>query len=171
MDKEEILNHIKSACMLYGLKAMANDLGKPYSTLSNELDHRDFAKLGFLTTLSILENSHASYAPTPARDAAVQAMDLIENALGRIAFQVPEPSDKPVPQTMRLMADMSKGFANTMQTLADAIDDGAFTADEIMDCLSATTEVIKVSLQLKHHLKSIHPRPRANSQPQKRAAR
>ena len=155
MDKEEILNQVKAACMSYPLRAMAADLGKPYSTLSNELDHRDYAKLGFLSTLSIIENSVASYAPDQSRTAALHAMDLIEAGLNRIAFEVPLTTHQPIPQTMRLMAALSKEYGETIATLADAIDDHKFTKEEIQQCIKETRDLLKVALQLDHHLHAI----------------
>ncbi|MCF8025832.1 MAG: hypothetical protein K9K82_10145 [Desulfobacteraceae bacterium] len=153
LKKEDILNQVKIAAMAYGLKGMADDLGKPYSTLSNELDHREYAKLGFLTALQIIENSQTSIAPIQSKTAGIMVLDLIEEGFDRVAFQIPDPPrNGKAPQTMRIIAKLSKDFSETTSSLADAVEDEVFTQDEVEQCLKKNRQLIKACLQIDHFL-------------------
>ena len=152
LNKEEILNQVKITAMAYSLKNMADDVGKPYSTLSNELDHRDFAKLGFLTTLQILEHSQSPSATVQSKSAGLMVLDLIEEGFNRVAFAIPDPPKEKIPQTMRMIAKLSKEFSEATGALADSIEDNHFTRQEAEVCLKENRDLIKACLRIDHFL-------------------
>lgn len=156
IDKDEVLNQIKASVFAYGLKAMASDLDKPYSTLSNELREAEYAKLGFNTGLSIIEHAHAPYAPAHSRDAAVMALDMVEEALGRVAFRIPDPpSDRQAPEIMRIISDLGKEFSEAIQAMAKAIEDGRVSRQEAKKCLKENRDLLKACLQIDHYLQRL----------------
>jgi len=160
MDKNEILNQVKIAVMGYPMKAMADELDKAYSTLSNELDHRDTAKLGFLTALGILAKSQGAGAPSQSRYAGIKAVDLIEAGFGRVAFELPKaiPTDpRPI---MQMAAKLSKEFGEAVQELASCIDPespggGRTIAEEAERCLKEIGDLVKACIELQGYFQCL----------------
>lgn len=149
--KPAIFNQINIAVRAYGRKAMADDLDKPYSTLSNELEERDWAKMGLRDALSIWDLCLQPDAPEQAQIAAEKALDLIDEGFGRIAYTIPE-TNHGMTQTMHLMAEMSKQFAENLDALAEAIRDGQWSTKEANDCLKENRDLIRVCLQVEGFL-------------------
>lgn len=159
IDKEEVLNQLKAAVFAYGTKAMASDLGKPYSTLSNELREAEFAKLGWNTGLSVIEHAHAPHAPAHSRDAAIMALDMIEEALGRVAFHISDqPSDRQAADTMHLISQLSKEFSEAIESMAKAVEDNHISRQEAKKCLKENRDLLKACLQIDHYLQCLEQR-------------
>jgi hypothetical protein len=155
IDKQEVLNQIKICAMSYPLKALADDLDKPYSTLSNELDHREYAKLGFLTALSIVEKSQKPSAGDVCRAAGMAVVDLIEEGLGRIGYKAPTRSGAAEVGVLRLMARMAKEYGETVQAMAFSIEDGQLDAGEVERCLKENRELLRACLEADAYLKGL----------------
>jgi len=151
VDKQEVINQIKIMAMAYPLKVMANDLDKPYSTLSNELDEREWAKLGFRTVLSMLERAFSNEAPEQSRTAALMVLDMIEAGFNRVAYNIPE-MDGSVVEIMRLISDLSIQYAEDINNLANAMQDGQWTSNEIERCRKENRDLLTSCLQIEAYL-------------------
>lgn len=154
MDKQKIVDQFKILAMAYGLKVMANDLDKAYSSLANELDERDWAKLGLRTALSMLEQVLIiNPRSEQAMMAANNILDMISNGFGRISYVIPtDIGDKGLVQTIRLIADLSREYAGDIECLADALVDGKMTDKEACECQQKNRELIKAALLIELHL-------------------
>jgi hypothetical protein len=158
MDKQEIINQIKIMAMAYPLKAMANELDKPYSTLSNELDEREWAKLGFRTVLSMLERSFSPSAPEQSRTAGLMVLDMIEAAFGRVAYNIPRSTENPT-DLMRLISSLSIEYAQDIEHLACAFDDGKWTKHEISRCRKENRDLLRSCLKIEAYLDRVASTP------------
>jgi len=154
LDKQEIVNNVKIVAMAYPLKVLANDLDKPYSTLSNELDEREWAKLGFRTVLGILERSFSTSAPEQSRMAGLKVLDLIEAGFGRVAYTIPEQTNGPT-DLMHLIAILSTEYAQSIEHLATAIEDGKITGQEVCRCRKENRDLLTACLQIEAYLKNL----------------
>ena len=157
LDKQQIIDQIKIMAMAYPLKIMANDLDKPYSTLSNELDEREYAKLGFRTVLSMLERSLSCEAPEQSSTAALKVLDMIEAGFNRVAYNIPETGGHMV-EIMRLISDLSIQYAEDINNLANAMQDGQWTSDEIAQCRKENRDLLTSCLQIEAYLDHLEPR-------------
>lgn len=153
MDKNEILNQVKIAAMGYPLKAMSDDLGKAYSTLSNELDHRGTAKLGFMDALGILDRGF--HGSKQSRLAALEAADMIEAGLGRIAFSIPETINNNAHPLMKKVASLAKEFSEAVSEISTSIEDGHVSRKEAENCLTELKDLLTVTLELRMYFKQI----------------
>jgi len=59
IDIDSILAQVKITVLAYQMKNMPAILGYTYETISNQIDHRDKHKLGFISFLQILTRSAA----------------------------------------------------------------------------------------------------------------
>ena len=151
----EIMNQIVIAVRSYGRKSMADNLDKAYSTLANELEERDWAKLGLRDALKIIGMCLGQDAPEMARMAATRALDLIDDQFNRIGYTIPDKVNGDMTHTMHLMSQLSKEFGDSIKSLADAISDGCFHPKEIAECLSENRDLMKVCLQVEHYLREM----------------
>ena len=151
----EILNQIVIAVRAYGRKAMAEDLDKAYSTLSNELEERDWAKLGLRDALRIIGLCLDKDAPEMSKMAATQALDLVDDQFNRIGYTIPDGVNNGMVHTMHLMSKLSKEFSESISALASAIEDTCMTNEEVKRCLAENRDLIRVCLQVEHFLRDL----------------
>ena len=151
VDKQDVMDQIKIMAMAYPLKGMANALDKSYSTLSNELDERDWAKLGFRTVLSMISLSLEPGAPEQSRIAALKVLDKMESGFGRVAYTIPNVSDGMV-DVLKLISSMSTEYAVNIKRLAWAMEDGSWTPDESEKCRGQNRELLKACLRIEAYL-------------------
>lgn len=154
LDKQQIIDQVKIMAMAYPLKVMANDLDKPYSTLSNELDEREWAKLGFRTVLSMLERSLSHEAPEQSFTAAVKVLDMIEAGFNRVAYNIPK-ADGYAVEIMRLISDLSVQYAEDIGHLATAMEDGQWTQKEIKTCRKENRDLLTSCLKIEAYLEHL----------------
>lgn len=152
IDKNAVLEQVKLASMAYPMRALSNDLDKAYSTLSNELDHRDYAKLGFMTGMSILEKSMSRNETS--RTAALAAVDMIEAGLGRVAFLIPKPNGTPE-DVLGLVANLSHEYAEIVAAIGDGLRDGKLDKKEIADCEKKGRALLKACLEMNAHFEEL----------------
>jgi len=156
LDYEEIMAQLKIAVLAYPMKAIAPEIGKEYQTLSNELGHREDFKLGFISALQILSVTQHPHANQQSRAAGIQALDKIEEGLGRVAFVIPRAKDTEMQPIMELVAKVSKEFGENMQELATAIQDGKITEQEARDCSKETQDLINACIRLQAFLEQYY---------------
>jgi len=150
--KNEVLEKIKMAVLAYPMKAMADDLGKPYSTLANELDHRGTGKLGFLTALSIIERACAG--TIESRAGALSALDEIEAGIGRVAFAPACSREAKMCDVLKMTAMTAKNFGEYMQVMGEAVQDGRITKKEAERCISELVRLVRVCMEAKSCLEA-----------------
>lgn len=151
LESNEILEQIKIAAAAYSAKAMADELGKPYSTFSNELRHEGTAKLGLLCALQIIHKSYWS-KNQQAKTAAVMALDMLEKSIGRLAYALP-PRGPNVHPLFKNIAALSKEFGEAIQALADAIADGRVNHREAQACAKELDDLLAAGLELREYFK------------------
>ncbi len=141
IDIDRIIDQLDVAVKNYPMKALAPKLGKRYGTLANEISDQPGYKLGLITALQILEAT---------RD--LKALDLIEEAFGRVPITIPKPEKGQMTAIMRLVAALSKEFAENVKELANALRDGVITKKEAEKCLKENMDLIKICLELQAYL-------------------
>lgn len=154
VDKQEVMNQIVIAVRAYGRKAMANDLNKAYSTLSNELEERDWGKLGLRDAMTILELCLDPSAPEQSRVAAYKALDMIDAGFNRIAYNIP-PTNHSTTKTLRLVSKFMKESSENFGALADAMDDNEWQKHEVERCLKENRDVMQACLEIEYHLNHV----------------
>jgi len=155
-DKDPIMDQLKIMVTAYCTKAMANELNKSYSTLSNELREVDWAKMGFRDALSAIEIALADDAPEQARTAGGIILDMIARAFNRYTYPIPEinPAQKPS-TTMRRTAKLSEDFGGVVRGIANALDDGLLELHEVSEVLENVDQLIRTALEMRASLKHI----------------
>lgn len=153
IDIDEVLSQIKIAVLSYKMRNMANAIGKQYQTLSNELDHRENFKLGAITLFQILEITQEMDAPVQSREAGIKVLDMIEDSLGRVAFQIPIPVKGDMLPVMAMVGAMSKEFGESIQDMAAALADGHITRKEAQKCMKEIWDVVKECVKLWAYLR------------------
>ena len=153
IDKEELVNQFKILAMSYGLKVMANDLDKAYSSLANELDEREWAKLGLRTAISMLEqvlivNPKSKQATMAAR----QILSMLAAGFNLIAYEIPAAPKGSATDAMHLISAMSKEFADNIRALAESLSDGRLSDREVDKCRMENRELIKACLRIEYYL-------------------
>ncbi|MDY6903713.1 MAG: hypothetical protein SWH61_03415 [Thermodesulfobacteriota bacterium] len=153
LDKQKIIDQVKIMVMAYDMKIMANDINKAYSSLSNELDERDWAKLGFRDVLSMLELVlNINPKSDQAQVAATNILDMIDHGFSRVAYSLSDQPECELFDTMQLISRISKEFSENVKALAEAIETGQWTKDAIKKCKSENRDLMRVCLQVEHHL-------------------
>jgi hypothetical protein len=151
LDKQAVMRKIKTMAFEFPLERMANEVNKPYSTLSNELAERDYAKLGLRTFLSMLEAAFSASAPEISKMAGLQVLDMIEAAFGRVAYNIPRQTKNPT-DLMRLISTLSIEYAQDIENLAVAMDDGKWTKEEIARCRKENRDLLRSCLKIEAFL-------------------
>ena len=141
---QDVIDFLDVAAKNYPIKALAPDLGKAESTLRNELTQQDGYKLGLLTAYQILK-----------RTKDYRALDRMEILLGRVAFPLPTATHDNMPALMTLAGRLSKEFGEHMQILAKAMEDGAITKKEALECHKELMDMMVVASQLKAYLEQL----------------
>ena len=141
---QDVIDFLDVAAKNYPIKALAPDLGKAESTLRNELTQQDGYKLGLLTVYQILK-----------RTKDYRALDRMEILLGRVAFPLPTATHDNMPALMTLVGRLSKEFGEHMQALAKAMEDGAITKEEALECHKELMDMMVVASQLKAYLEQL----------------
>lgn len=161
VDKQDVMDQLVIAAKAYGLKGLANELDKPYSTLSNELAEREWGKMGLRTSLTIIEKcldpNTEALNPDQARTAAINLLDLVDNGFNRVAYNIPE-IDGYMVEIMRLISDLSVQYAEDISHLATAMEDGQWTAKEIRDCRKENRDLLTSCLQIEAYLDHLEQR-------------
>lgn len=114
-------------------KAIAEEIGKPYTTLLREINqHDEGAKLG-VHDFSLITRITADF----------EALDFMERSLGRVAFSLP----KSQPSMKRLhskVAESLKEFGEFVEAVGDSMADGRITAEEIQRVKKEGYDLIQV---------------------------
>ena len=121
IDVENVLNLIDGAAKSYPLKKITSIIGKPYSTLANELSNQPGYKLGLITALQIVQTS-GDY----------RAIDEIEKGFGRVAINLPDPeySNHGIHQLVMMEIE---AFGNLISETEKSLMDGILTKREKKD--------------------------------------
>jgi len=142
-DLEAILAEIEIAVKRYPMKALADDMGKRYGTLANELSDQPGWKLGFADALKIIALTRCE-----------SAVDFIESGLGRVAFRLPRATESGLP-VMTLNSQIMKEFGEHMEMLAAVLEDGNINQEERRMCLKELRDVIVACLQMQGYLEQV----------------
>ena len=135
LDIEGAIQRLEIAVKNYPMKALAAEIGKRYTTLSNEFSDQPGYKLGLITALQVLEVT-----------GDLGALDMIEDAFGRVAFEIPAP-EKNIFPVMLLIGKLAKEFGEQMQEGAQALSDGVVSQKEADRWLKELGDVIKAYLE------------------------
>ncbi len=146
-----IMNQVKIMVMAFPMESMADKLAKPYSTLSNELAERDYAKLGFRTVLSMVGFALEPEAPEQSRVAAFKVLDMVDARFGRVGYTIPE-TDGSASDVLRLIAELSTEYAENVNQLAQAMEDGKWTPEEAAACRKENRDLLTACLRLEAFL-------------------
>ena len=150
VDADAVMDKLVATARAYGVKGLAYDINKRYITFSNELREAEYAKLGFRTALDILEAALHLDAEEDAQIAARRVVEMVCEMLGFVAFQVPVSEGK-TPDTMHLMAKLSREYSEHIDSLADAIKDGQWTRAELARCRRENRDLLKACLETDAH--------------------
>ncbi len=159
IDKTPLIDQLKIIGHAYGMKGMANELNKPYSTLSNELREVEWAKPGFRDAMSMIEIAMEDDSPEQAQMAAGIMLDMIAESFGRIMYEIPAVNGKNPSRVMRLTARLTKEFSDVMEGLANAVDDGVIEHHEVKNCKRDISRLIRQALELMAYLDRVHSVP------------
>jgi len=138
---DHLLDLLDIAAKDYPIKALAPELDKGESTLRNELTQQPGYKLGLTTAILIMQKTHD-----------LRALDEIEAKFGRVAFRIPRPESHNMQPIMKLVAKLSKEFAENMAEMSNALLDGLITEREARKCLQENEDLIKACIELKAYL-------------------
>jgi hypothetical protein len=124
------------------MKDVAAHIGKNENTLRNELNQQHEYKLGFRTALQIM-----------VATGDLSVLDMIEAYFGRCCFFIPQAKYEDPAPMMRLVADMSHEFAESIRAIAGALSDGKICADEASRCIEQTKALVRKCIQIEANLK------------------
>lgn len=150
----ESIDRLDILAKSYPIKALAPEVkgaehAKAESTLRAELNGQPGYKLGWGTAITImaLASDHHDHR---VRAIAFDALDVVEAAFGRVAYQVPDHlhCGDPVPM-MGHVARISKEFGDLVHTAADALADGRIDGPELDTFKRELNELIAACVQLK----------------------
>ncbi|MDX9788863.1 MAG: hypothetical protein RBT11_18955 [Desulfobacterales bacterium] len=141
--RDEVIDVLDAAAKRYPIKRLAGDLNKAESSLRNELTQQNGYKLGLWDAVLIMQKT-----------GDLTALNMLEEYFHRIAFPIPSPNDHSPHPLMRLMADMSKEFGETIGALSDAWRDGVISKAEIKRCLKENQDLIKKCIEVEANLKN-----------------
>lgn len=131
-----------------GLKALAYELKreatKAESTLRAELNQTAGHKLGLVTAVQIM-----------ALTGNFKPLDKIETIFGRVAFDLPTARAADPAPLMKMVANLSKEFSETVQEVAQALKDGVLDPDEAKKCLKELNDLVQVAMEFKATLEHI----------------
>jgi regulatory protein CII len=140
---DELHDTLDAAAKGHPIKALAPEIGKAESSLRNELTQQPGYKLGLVTAIQIMKTTKN-----------LKALDRIETMFNRVAFEIPRAdSANPVP-LMRLMAELSKEFAESISACSDAWKDGIVTKAELTRCQKENRDLIEKAIQLEANLEA-----------------
>lgn len=144
---DDIIDLLDMAAKKYPMKALAPKLkghlspARAESTLRGELNQQSGYKLGLVTTIQIMQHT-----------GDLSPLDKIEEIFGRVAFKLPaSDAGSPAP-LMKLVSRVAREFGETVEQVAEALDDGTLTPSEAEKCLKETRDLIKVTVQLEGYL-------------------
>lgn len=140
---EDLLDVLDSAAKRFPMKRLAGDINKAESSLRNELTQQHGYKLGLWDAVLIMKRT---------RD--LTALDMIEGYFRRVAIKIPPANISDPAPMMRLMAEMSKEFGESIGAIADAMRDGVIERGEIRRCLEETGDLVKKCLEVEANLKA-----------------
>lgn len=121
------------------MKALAAEAGMSYAALCHSADEAsmDFISLRkFLRLLPLV---------------GPEALDWLEERVGRVAFRVPEADA----DSTRIVSEAMKSFAALLDAKAKALDDGRVTADEVTEIEQAAHEVMRRAAALAARAKQL----------------
>lgn len=133
---------IQDMVMANNPKAIAEELGKPYSTFMREINPDDHgAKVG-ADTLIGLTRATGNFS----------AIDYIEHSLNRVAYRLPS---RPVGHEA-LHAQLAKAmseFGQLLDAMGDGLEDGTLSPDERARCATEGLELMAALARLVYMLK------------------
>lgn len=154
VDNDAIMDKLVATAKSYGVKGMACDINKRYITLSNELREAEYAKLGFRTALDILQLALRPDAEEDARIAARKVVEMACEKLGFVAYQVPEISGT-CSDSMNMMARVSKEYAEHIESVAAALQDGKWSLAEVAECRRENRDLLRACLEADAHFEQL----------------
>lgn len=146
---DQLIDLLDAAAKQYPIKALCDEVGKAESTLRAELNRQPGYKLGITTAIQIMKHT---------RD--LKALDLIEEMFNRAAFNIPDAAPRDPKPLMKMVANLSKEFSETIQSLAYSMDhksEGGETIvkTEARQCQKEVKDLIRVCIELQAYLKSL----------------
>lgn len=143
LDLHAIAEQLDLAVKGFPMKAMADELGKRYTTLANELSEQPGWKLGWADMLRIVRLS-----------GRLEVLDAIESSFGRVAFALPRPIAQSGP-VMALVGRLTREFGENLETLASSLEDGFLDRDEASRCLKELRDVVEACMRLQAYLEAV----------------
>ena len=140
-----IYDLLDAAAKRYPIKALCDKVDKSESTLRGELNRQPGHKLGLSTAINIAQIT-----------GDLSAFDAVEEMFERVAFFIPkpEPGDT-IKNVMSLISSLAREFAQDMEALARALDDGVINPAEARRCLKENKDLIKECLKIEAHLEAL----------------
>ena len=146
---DQLIDLLDVAAKEYPIKALCDEVGKAESTLRAELNRQPGYKLGIITAIMVIKKT-----------GDLRPLDFIEEMFNRTAFEIPDavPADpKPL---MKMVANLSKEFSETIQSLAYAMDQKseggeAIVKSEARQCQKEVRDLIKVCIELQAYLERL----------------
>ena len=146
---DQLIDLLDAAAKQYPIKALCDEVGKAESTLRAELNRQPGYKLGLVTAIMVMKKT-----------GDLKALDRIEEMFNRTAFKIPDaiPTDpKPL---MKLVANLSKEFSETIQSLAFSMDQKSaggisVVKSEVDRCKKEVRDLVKVCIELQAYLERI----------------
>jgi len=143
---DQLIDLLDAAAKQYPIKALCDEVGKAESTLRAELNRQPGYKLGLTTAIMIIKKT---------RD--LKALDHIEALFNRTAFKLPDAISTDPKPLLKMIANLSKEFSETIQSLAYAIDGKSEGGEAVVKSEAATCEkevkdLIKVCVELQAYL-------------------
>ena len=126
---EEVMHNI---ALRNNSKAIAEELNKPYSTFMREINPLDDGAKLAASALIPFTRSTGDFG----------AIDYIESALGRVAFELPK--KRPGKEAIhRGLSRMIKEFADLVKAVGDSMADSKVNDEELEKCRTEGREVIQ----------------------------
>ena len=146
---DELIDLLDAAAKQYPIKALCDEVGKAESTLRAELDRQPGYKLGLVTAILIMKKT-----------GDLKPLDRIEDIFNRAALAIPDHAPANPLSLMKMIANLSKEFSETVQSLAFAMDHQSaggkvVVKKEAQNCAKEVLDLIKACVELRAYLKGI----------------
>ena len=146
---DQLIDLLDAAAKQYPIKALCNEVDKAESTLRAELNRQPGYKLGLTTAIMIMKKT-----------GDLRPLDFIEEIFNRTAFEIPHDIPVNPRPLMKMVANLSKEFSETIQSLAYAMDEKsaggeAIVKTEAAACGKEVRDLIKVCIELQAYLKRL----------------
>lgn len=146
---DQLIDLLDAAAKQYPIKALCDEVGKAESTLRAELNRQPGYKLGLITAIMVMKKT-GDLGP----------LDFIEEMFNRTAFEIPDAAPGDPKPLMKMIANLSKEFSETIQSLAFAIDQmseggEAIVKSEAKQCRKEIKDLIEACIVLQAYLNGL----------------